>query len=154
MDDQTDDDGMGNGSALPTHTVNAADRLQRFREDDDALAELAEITHKRAMADGENANASGHLDLKIRERRAAMWGYDSPQRFDMLLEAKAKEPDDFERAHAAIMRIANEGPPAQRALRARLEQLGPEKALELLGEPEPLEPSAADDGDAPTVPAS
>jgi hypothetical protein len=26
--------------------------------------------HKRAMAEGENANAAGHLDLKVRERRA------------------------------------------------------------------------------------
>src|SRR5215510_3469065 len=67
----------------PTHEISAADRLRVFREDDEALAELAEVTHKRAMPDGENANAAGHLDLKIRERRAAMWGYDSPVRFDM-----------------------------------------------------------------------
>jgi hypothetical protein len=36
------------------------------------------------------------------------------------------------------MRLVEQAPPAQRALRKRLEQLSPEKALELLG---PLEPN-------------
>ena len=135
MDDQID----GNGLALPTLTVSAADRLRRFTEDDEALAELAVKVHERAMADdSEHANAAAHTDLRIRERRAAMWGYDSPQRYDLVMAEAQKEPDSFERAHAAIMRIANL--PAQRALRQRLEQLGPEKALELLGGPEPDTP--------------
>ena len=112
--------------------ITAADRLRVFREDDEALAELAQITHARAIADGGKDNAAGHLDLKIRERRAAMWGYDSPVRFDMVQVEEAKRPSSFEMISAAIHRMIEQMPPAQRALRERVEQLGPEKALELL----------------------
>jgi hypothetical protein len=61
-----------------------------------------------------------------------MWGYDSPVRFDMVQVQEAKRPSRFDQIEAAIMRVVEEAPPAQRALRARLEQLDPEKALELL----------------------
>ena len=121
-------------------TITAEDRLRVFREDDEALAELAEITHKRAIADGGKDNAAGHLDLKIRERRAAMWGYDSPVRFDMVQVDQHKRPTSFEKIRAAIYGVIEQAPPAQRALRARLEELGPEKALALLGPP--AEPEA------------
>jgi hypothetical protein len=130
MGDMTDDD------VLPSHQVSAADRLRRFREDDEALAELAEIVHERAMADGENANAAGHLDLRIRERRSAMWGYDSPQRFDMVLMGQSERPSDgHERIRAAIQRLVDEASPAEKALRERLQELPPERALTLLGGP-------------------
>src|SRR5215475_3695337 len=99
MDDMTDD----TATVLPTHQVSAADRLQRFREDDAALAELAEIVHKRAMAQGESANPSGHLDLKIRERRAAMWGYDSPVRFDLVQVSESQRPSGHDRMEQVIM---------------------------------------------------
>src|SRR5215472_2375628 len=128
MDDMTDDA----ATVLPTHQVSAADRLQRFREDDEALAELAVVVHERAMGGGENANAAAHTDLRIRERRAAMWGYDSPIRFDMVQVEEAKRPSEFDQIKAAIMRMVEQAPPAQRALRERVEQLGPEKALALL----------------------
>jgi len=128
MDDMTDDA----ATVLPTHQVSAADRLQRFREDDAALAELAVKVHERAMGEGENANAAAHTDLRIRERRAAMWGYDSPVRFDMVQVEEAKRPSSFEQLHATIMRLAEQASPAEQAVRKRLRQLGPEKALELL----------------------
>ena len=54
----------------PMFGITEADRLRVFREDDEALAELARITHARAIADNGKDNAAGHLDLKIRERRA------------------------------------------------------------------------------------
>jgi hypothetical protein len=112
--------------------ITAADRLRVFREDDEALAELAQITHARAIADGGKDNAAGHLDLKIRERRAAMWGYDSPVRFDMVQVEEAKRPSSFEMIKAAIYSLRDQASPAERAVRERLEQLGPEKALALL----------------------
>jgi hypothetical protein len=131
MDDMTDD----TATALPTHQVSAADRLQRFREDDEALAELAEIVHKRALAEGEHANAAGHLDLRLRERRAAMWGYDSPVRFDMVMMGQSERPSGHERIRAAIQRLVDEASPAEKALRERLQELPPERALALLGGP-------------------
>src|SRR5215831_7102472 len=132
MDDMTDD----TATVLPTHQVSAADRLQRFREDDEALAELAEVVHKRAMAQGESANPSGHLDLKIRERRAAMWGYDSPVRYDMVLMEAREKPSGHERMVETLNRFFDQQPPAKKALHKRLEQLTPEHALELLGPPQ------------------
>ena len=116
----------------PVFGITEADRLRVFHEDDEALAELARITHTRAIADGGKDNAAGHLDLKIRERRAAMWGYDSPVRFDMVQVEEAKRPSEFDQIKAAIMRMVEQAPPAQRALRERVEQLGPEKALAML----------------------
>jgi hypothetical protein len=64
MDDMTPTNDM-----TPMLEISQADRLRVFREDDEALAELAQITHARAIADGGKDNAAGHLDLKIRERR-------------------------------------------------------------------------------------
>jgi hypothetical protein len=136
MDDMTNDDAV---VVPPTLQVSAADRLRVFREDDAALAELAEKTHERAMADGEHANAAGHLDLRIRERRAAMWGYDSPQRFDMVLTAQSARPSGHDQMMTTIRSFLDRLPPAQKALRRRLEELTPEEALERLGLPRPVE---------------
>jgi hypothetical protein len=116
----------------PMFGITAADRLRVFREDDEALAELAQITHTRAIADGGKDNAAGHLDLKIRERRAAMWGYDSPVRFDMVQVQEAERPSRFDQIEAAIMRVVEQAPPAQRAVLKIMDRLGPEKVLALL----------------------
>src|SRR5262249_55011383 len=112
--------------------ITEADRLRVFREDDEALAELAQITHARAIAEGGKDNAAGHLDLKIRERRAAMWGYDSPVRFDMVQVEMHKQPSSYEKITAGINGLMEQAPPARRAVIERIDQLGPEKALALL----------------------
>jgi hypothetical protein len=91
-------------NAADASSQRAADRLERFREDDAALAELAEVVHKRAMAEGENANAAGHLDLKVRERRA-MWGYDSPIRFDMVMMEASEKPSGHDQMMATFQRF-------------------------------------------------
>ena len=130
----------------PMFEITEADRLRVFREDDEALAELARVTHARAIADGgKDSNAAGHLDLAIRARRAAMWGYDSPVRFDMVQIQERKRPSRFEMIESAIHRVIQQASPAERAVRERLEQLGPEKALEMLGSPQP----DGDDGAPP-----
>jgi len=98
----------------PMFGITEADRLRVFREDDEALAELVRITHARAIADNGKDNAAGHLDLKIRERRAAMWGYDSSVRFDMVQVTEAKRPTSFEVIRSAINRVIEQMPPAQR----------------------------------------
>src|SRR5262249_47730129 len=131
MDDMTDD----TATALPTHQVSARDRLQRFREDGEALAGLAEIVHKRAMAEGGSANPSGPLDRKIRERRAAMWGYDSPVRFDMVMMEAREKPSGHEQRVATLNRFFDQLPPVRKALRRRLDELTPQAALQLLRPP-------------------
>ena len=106
--------------------ITERDRMRVFLEDSQALAELAVVVHKKAM---EGDNAAGHLDLKIRERRASMYGYDSPVHFDMTLQAKHREPST-----AALDRglrwLAEQTPPHRRALiekvqRGELDHLAP-----------------------------
>src|SRR5262245_36552288 len=120
--------------------ITEADRLRIFREDDEALAELARITHARALADNGKDNAAGHLDLKIRERRAAMWGYDSPTRYDMVRVTEVERPTGFDRIQSALARIAEQMPPARRAVLEKVEQLGVEKALAVLNSGEEASP--------------
>ena len=51
------------------------------------------------------ATAAGSLEVRIRERRAAMWGYDSPQRFDMVQVTEGEGPSSFEVTRSAINRV-------------------------------------------------
>src|SRR5262245_59621272 len=92
----------------PKLEITEADRLRIFREDDEALAELARVTHARAIADDGKDNAACHLDLKIRQRRAAMWGYDSPTRYDMVRVTEVERPSSYERIRAALEHVAQQ----------------------------------------------
>ena len=47
---------------------------------------------------GPGDNAAVHLDLKIRERKARMSGYDSPQQYDMTLVAELRRPSSWMRS--------------------------------------------------------
>jgi hypothetical protein len=69
-------------------------------------------------------------------------------RLDPYSAQVKEEPSRFEKIHAAIMRVADEAPPAQRAAIKRMEELGFEKALELLnGNGAALAPSLAPSAD-------
>src|SRR5262245_35581788 len=96
----------------PKLEITEADRLRIFREDDEALGELAKVTHARAIADAGKDNAAGHLDLKIRERRAAMWGYDSPTRYDMVRITEVERPSSYDRIRSALEFVAAQRLPA------------------------------------------
>jgi hypothetical protein len=82
------------------------DRMRIFQEDLRALDELAQVVHRKAL-DGDNA--AGHLDLKIRERKAQMFGYDSPQQYDMTLVAELRRPTTTDAIKTIIDRMVNEG---------------------------------------------
>src|SRR5215472_4653048 len=120
------DDITPTNALTPMVEITTTDRLRVFREDDEALAELAQITHARAIAEGGKDNAAGHLDLKIRERRAAMWGYDSPVRFDMVQIQETKRPSSYDRITATLMDLANQESPAKREAINLIGRLGPE----------------------------
>ena len=53
------DDITPTNALTPMVEITTTDRLRVFREDDEALAELAQITHARAIADGGKDNAAG-----------------------------------------------------------------------------------------------
>jgi len=76
---------------------------------------------------------AGLLVVKILERRALLLGLDSPQKLD-IIQVQAKDaPSSHERIKAAIMQMVEREQPVRRAAIRRLDQLGPERALELLG---------------------
>jgi hypothetical protein len=91
----------------------------------------------------EKADAqAGLLVVKILERRANLLGLDSPQKLD-IIQVQAKDaPSGHERIKAAILSMVEREQPVRRAAINRVDQLGPERALELLG---PLEPNGGDD---------
>jgi hypothetical protein len=105
---------------------------------------LLETFYKRAI---ENVDAqAGLLCVKIMERKAAMLGLDSPQKLDIVQVQAQEQPSSHERIKAAIMQMVEREQPVRRAAIRRLDQLGPEKALELLG---PLETNGGGDGTEP-----
>src|SRR5262249_48303243 len=75
-----------------------------------------------------------NIVLQTLERRALLLGLDQPtqSRVDVYQVEAAQKPSQHDLIHAAIMRVVQQQPPAQRALRERLEQLDPETALALL----------------------
>jgi len=82
----------------------------------------------------EKADAqAGLLVVKILERRALLLGLDSPQKLD-IIQVQAKDaPTQHERIKQAILSMVEREQPVRRAAIRRLDQLGPERALELLG---------------------
>jgi hypothetical protein len=92
---------------------------------------LIEVFYKRAI---EKVDAqAGLLVVKILERKSAMLGLDSPQKLD-IIQVQAKDaPTQHERIKQAILSMVEREQPVRRAAIRRLDQLGPERALELLG---------------------
>src|SRR5262249_2441158 len=92
---------------------------------------------------------AGLLVVKILERRALLLGLDSPQKLD-IIQVQAKDaPSSHERVKQAILSMVEREQPVRRAAIRRLDQLGPERALELLG---PLETNDGGDGTEPWDP--
>jgi hypothetical protein len=77
------------------------------------------ITHRSSTAmhrslrssrsHGPGDNAAGYLDLKIRERKARMSGYDSPQQYDITLVAGLRRPSSVDAIKMAIDRMVAQG---------------------------------------------
>jgi hypothetical protein len=53
-------------------------------------------------------------------------------KMDPIAAQTAEAPSRFDRIEAAIMRVANSAPPAQRAAIKRMEEIGYDEALRLL----------------------
>jgi len=114
---------------LPKITNEAKRRIIAL--DIDHLDELLKVFFNRAV---EKVDAqAGLLVVKILERKSALLGLDSPQKLDVVQVQAHKEPSSHERIKEAIMRVANSGTPAQRAVRRLLNELSPEEALARLG---------------------
>jgi len=125
---------------------NAA-RLRHISLDLNRLDRLLEVFYKRAIEDVDTQ--AGLLCVKILERKSAMLGLDSPQKVDIVQLQTQQQPSRHDRIAAAINQMWERLPPAERAVRERLNQMTPERALELLGVPEPKGNGAADADDVP-----
>src|SRR5215471_21440814 len=114
---------------LPKITNDAKRRIIAL--DLDRLDELLKVFFAHAI---EKVDAqAGLLVVKILERKAALLGLDSPQKLDIVQVQAQDAPSGHERIKAAIMQMVEREQPVRRAAIRRLDQLGPEKALELLG---------------------
>jgi hypothetical protein len=120
-----------------SYDLNNEMRLKAIKLDVARLEALMVPFFERATKDRDCA--AGTLCCKLLERRALLLGLDHPtqSRVDVYQVQAQQAPSSHERIKAAIMGLVEQAPPAQRALRKRLEQLSPEKALELLGSPQP-----------------
>jgi hypothetical protein len=86
-----------------------------------------------AIAKREKSHESAHLVARLNERICAMRGWSPVNvRMDPLMVQMEQQPSSYDRIAAAINRVIEQAPPAQRALRERLEELDPETALALL----------------------
>ena len=124
-------------------------RLKAVKLDVARLEGLMQPFYERATKDKDVP--SGVLCVKILERRALLLGLDQPtqSRVDVYQVEQRKQPSQYEQIKAAINRMWEQQPPVKRALHERLDQLTPEKALELLG---PLEPNSGNGAAAPSDP--
>lgn len=110
---------------------DAQTQLRAFKRELHRLEDLSGEFYTLAKRDKDHDSA--HLVARLNERICAMRGYSPVNvRMDPLTVQVAKQPSSRDRIAAAINRLVEQAPPAQRALRKRLEQLDPEEALALL----------------------
>jgi len=110
--------------------LDTSARLRTIRGDLGRLDRMIEVFYTKALGGDVN---SATLVVKAWERKAGLLGLDAVQRIDLQVMNEPKEAEQgFDKIFTMITRLANEVPPAQRALRERLRQLDPEVALALL----------------------
>jgi len=110
---------------------DAQNQLRAFKREIERLESLSSEFYTIAKRD--LCRDSAHLVARLNERICAMRGWSPVNvRMDPLAVQVAEQPSSYDRISEAFMRVVEQAPPAQRALRKRLEQLDPEEALALL----------------------
>ena len=110
---------------------DAQNQLRAFKRELRRLEDLSGEFFSIAKRDKNHESA--HLVARLNERICAMRGFSSVNvRLDPLTVQVAEQPSSHDRIAAAINHLVEQAPPAQRALRERLQQLDPETALALL----------------------
>jgi hypothetical protein len=108
-------------------------RLRTIKHDIACLQRLIEKFLEKAMAGDVN---SGVLCVRAWERKAAMLGLDAVQRIDLQVIKPPEHKSGHERIKDAINQMWDRLPPAEKAVRNRLNEMTAEQALELLGPPQ------------------
>src|SRR5215472_12151410 len=114
--------------------LDVSARLRTIRGDLGRLDRLIEKFYLKAIAGDGDVNSAA-LVVKAWERKAELLGLDAVQRIDLQIINPPQQVSRHEKIREAIMRLT-EQPPVRRAAIERIDQLGPEKALEMLGSPQ------------------
>ena len=112
--------------------IDAVARLRMIKSDLGKLDRLTQVFYEKALA---GCIQSGLLTVRIWERKHELLGMNAAAKFEVVT-APPEAPSRHERIREAIMRLT-EQPPVRRAAIKRIDQLGPEKALEMLSSPQP-----------------
>ena len=109
---------------------NSKTEMMAYKRERQKLDDIGSKYHAQAMAGDID---SGHLYARINERRCAMAGWTSVNvRLDPYNAQTEEQPTEYEQIKAAILRVANSAPPAQREAVNLISKIGPERALALL----------------------
>jgi len=110
---------------------NSQTQMRAYKREIQKLEDLGSKYHAKAMRDEKPEDA--HIYARLNERYCAMQGWSSVNvRLDPYSAQTEQQPTQYERIRDAIMRVVNEAPTAQRAVIKKMEELGPEKVLELI----------------------
>jgi len=111
--------------------IDAVARLRMIKSDLGKLDRLTQVFYEKALG---GCIQSGLLTVRIWERKHELLGMNAAAKFEVVTAPPEAVPR-HERIREAIMRLT-EQPPVRRAAIERIDQLGPEKALEMLGSPQ------------------
>ena len=122
--------------------VDTQSRLQMIMADVGRITRLTQVFVEKGLA---GDTASCLCAVRLWERKHELLGLNAAAKFEVVT-APRDAPTGHERIKAAIMAMVEREQPERRAAIRRLDQLGPERALELLG---PLETNGGGDGTEP-----
>jgi len=104
--------------------IDLQSRMRMIKSDLGKLDRLTQVFYEKALG---GCIQSGLLAVRIWERKHELLGMNAAAKFEVVT-APPEAPPRHERIREAIMRLTE-----QRAAIERIDQLGPEKALEMLG---------------------
>src|SRR5262249_55301164 len=113
--------------------IDTQARLRIVKRDVGKLDRLTQVFYEKALAGDVQ---SGLLTVRIWERLHELLGLDAVQRIDLQIINPPQQVPRHEKISEALIR-RTEQPQRRRAAIERIDQLGPGKALEMLGSPQP-----------------
>ena len=122
--------------------IDTASRLQMIKADLGQITRLTQVFFEKGLA---GDTQSCLCAVRLWKRKHELLGMNAAAKFEVVT-APRDAPTGHERIKAAIMAMVEREQPERRAAIRRLDQLGPEKALELLG---PFEANGGGDGTEP-----
>jgi len=108
--------------------IDTASRLQMIKADLGLITRLTQVFFERGLA---GDTQSCLCAVRLWERKHELLGLNAAAKFEVVT-APRDAPTQHERIKAAILSMVEREQPERRAAIRRLDQLGPEKALELL----------------------